>query len=212
MQRTIALLVGLLIAGVVVAGCGTPTSDTATAPVELIEPENTAQSADDAQANAADVDPATSEEGLGILNSDLPAQAIAATNERRAAVGCPALTPNPQLAVAAQRHAEDMAVRDYLNHTNPEGLAFFQRISETGYAWLKSGENIAAGTADANATVAQWEASPAHRDAMFDCTYTEVGIGYAFQENDQNNVVLPDGSRNGPFFHYWVMTLGQPAP
>ncbi len=138
-------------------------------------------------------------------------QVIALINEQRLAHGCPALTPHPLLAAAAQGHAEDMAVRNYLNHTTPEGVTFSQRISNTGYAWSHAAENILVGLNAPDAIVATWMSSPDHRSNILDCTLTEVAVGVAYQADDGADVVFPDGSIGGPFYYYWVMDLATPA-
>jgi uncharacterized protein YkwD len=138
-------------------------------------------------------------------------QIIALTNEQRAAHGCPALVPDPQLAHAAQLHSEDMAVRNYFSHTNPEGLSFTDRMTNSGYLWSNGAENIAAGLSAPQAVLAMWMNSPAHRAIILDCELREVGVGYALQLDDQPDVRLADGSIGGPFLHYWTQVLGVPA-
>jgi uncharacterized protein YkwD len=138
-------------------------------------------------------------------------QVIALVNAERSAYGCGPLVANPQLAVAAQRHAEDMAVRNYLHHTNLDGLTFGQRITNSGYSWLQAAENIAVGTDNPQTIVQLWMYSPTHRSALLNCAMTEVAVGVAYEANDQGNVVFPDGSIGGPFYHYWVMDMAAPA-
>jgi uncharacterized protein YkwD len=136
---------------------------------------------------------------------------LANINEQRAAAGCAPLVQNQQLIVAAQRHAEDMAVRNYLNHTNPEGVTFGQRIINAGYHWGYAGENIGVGSADPQVLINLWMQSQSHRATILDCRMTEVGIGYAYQANDGADVVFPNGNIGGPYFHYWVIDVAVPA-
>jgi uncharacterized protein YkwD len=208
MKQTTWLLTSLLMLSMFVAACAQAPDTAGT----LIEPETSTQSEEEARAALPEdgVDEETVEQGMGIMNSDKPAALLAELNNARAENGCPALTPAPLLAVAAQGHAEDMAVRNFLNHTNPDGIDFSQRITNAGYGWSASGENIAAGVSEPAQVLQLWLNSPAHREAMLNCGYTEAAIGYAFEQNDQGNVVLPDGSNQGPFLHYWVLNLATP--
>lgn len=43
-------------------------------------------------------------------------------NHERTSAGLGALTVHPNVRLAAQRYAEDMAVRNYFSHDSPEGL------------------------------------------------------------------------------------------
>lgn len=138
-------------------------------------------------------------------------QVIALVNQQRAAHGCAPLAPNPQLALAAQRHSEDMAIRNYFNHTTPEGLVFTDRIAQSGYAWGHAAENLTAYVNTPEAVVAVWMNSPPHRASMLDCNLRDVGVGVAYQEADQADVQMPDGSQSGPFFYYWTMDMATPA-
>lgn len=135
-------------------------------------------------------------------------------NEHRANHGCAPLTIDPtgRLAQAAQGHAEDMAIRNYLSHVNPEGLGFADRITATGYRWSSANENIAVGLDNPERVTETWMQSPRHRVNLLDCSVTEAGVGMAFQADDQADVALPNGSVSGPFYHYWVLVLAAPAP
>lgn len=221
MKRTVLLFACVCLLGGLLAACGEPAAEEAVPAGEttvsdeaasLIDPVNAEQSADEAAAAAPDeIDEELREQGLNVMSSDRTGEIVAEINNRRAEAGCPAVTPQPLLAIAAQGHAEDMAVRNYLNHTNLDGLPFSQRISNTGYAWLQSAENIAAGVGEPGSVVQMWMDSPQHRTNMLNCEMLEMGIGYAFQDTDQADVVLPNGSVSGPFMHYWVLNLALPA-
>jgi uncharacterized protein YkwD len=138
-------------------------------------------------------------------------QVIALTNEHRAAHGCPALVQNEQLAIAAQRHSEDMALSNYMSHTSPTGATFADRISGTGYAWSRAAENIAVGFASPAEVVHAWMNSPGHRANILNCELREVAVGVAHQMDDQADVRLDDGSVSGPFFYYWTQEFATPA-
>lgn len=44
--------------------------------------------------------------------------------------------------------------------------------------------------------------SPSHRANILDCTFTQIGVGYAFLANDPGNI--QDN-------HYWTQVFGTPA-
>ncbi|WP_282204860.1 CAP domain-containing protein [Kitasatospora fiedleri] len=84
---------------------------------------------------------------------------------------------NAKLATAALRHSEDMAARNFFDHTNPDGAGPQQRIDAVGYAWSGWGENIARGQKDAAAVMESWMNSPGHRANILNCKFTELGVG-----------------------------------
>ncbi len=55
------------------------------------------------------------------------------------------LTMHPSLRCAARVHALDMAARDYVMHTTPEGLGFADRAADAGFDLSVFGETLAAG-------------------------------------------------------------------
>jgi uncharacterized protein YkwD len=120
---------------------------------------------------------------------------IELTNEHRRAAGCANLTWNPALGLAAQRHAEDMAAKNYFSHKSRSGASFATRIRRAGYRYRLAAENIAAGQQSPEEVVATWMASPGHRVNILNCRLQHIGIG--FGENG--------GSSYGS---YWVQDFG----
>jgi len=106
-------------------------------------------------------------------------QVLDATNAERAANGCGPLRLDPLLNRAADGHSEDMAARDYFDHSDPEGRGPGVRIDAVGYPHRGWGENIAAGYGSAEAVVTGWMNSPGHRANILNCAFDEIGIGYA---------------------------------
>lgn len=98
-------------------------------------------------------------------------------NKQRVQNGCDPLTVDPRLVRAAQAHSEDMAARDYLDHTTPEGLTFRDRIRNAGFANPSTGENLARGPRDAADVVDRWMASPSHRLNIVNCDFSVTGVG-----------------------------------
>lgn len=104
---------------------------------------------------------------------------LQATNSQRSTAGAGALTLNSKLSQAAQAKANDMTTRDYWSHNTPDGEEPWVFIIDTGYSYLKAGENLAYGFATSNDTVTGWMNSPTHKANMLDVDYSEVGFGYA---------------------------------
>jgi uncharacterized protein YkwD len=98
-------------------------------------------------------------------------------NQRFAAAA--ALVLAPELNTAALRHARDMAARGVMGHEGSDGSNSADRIKLAGYAWLASGENVAAGLPDADAVVAAWLDSPGHCATLMQPDFTEMGIAFA---------------------------------
>ncbi|MFN0304232.1 MAG: CAP domain-containing protein [Burkholderiales bacterium] len=107
------------------------------------------------------------------------------------------LKANGRLDQAALAHAKDMAAHSTFSHDGRDGSAPAVRVSRAGYAWQATGENIAAGNASAEETVAGWLQSPAHCANIMDARFTELGVGFAVNEQSEMGI-------------YWVQAFGRP--
>jgi len=103
----------------------------------------------------------------------------------------PALRWNDQLAEAARRHADDMAVNRLYSHTGSDGSTVGMRAKDAGYSWSLVGENIAHGLTAPREVLQAWLDSPSHCKTLMAAEFTEMGL--ATQEG------------------YWVQTLGLPG-
>ncbi|MGW0945673.1 sigma-70 family RNA polymerase sigma factor [Streptomyces sp. NPDC002623] len=110
-------------------------------------------------------------------SSDLESQVIALVNKERATAGCGALTGDALLRKAAQGHSDDMAARDFFDHTNPDGADPGQRITAAGYRWSTYGENIAKGQQTAESVMTSWMNSEGHRANILNCDFKNIGVG-----------------------------------
>ncbi|MGW6025382.1 sigma-70 family RNA polymerase sigma factor [Streptomyces sp. NPDC055099] len=99
-------------------------------------------------------------------------------NAERAKSGCGPLTLNSKLDDAAQGHSDDMAERDFFDHTNPDGKDPGDRVTAAGYKWSTYGENIAAGQRTPAAVMDAWMNSSGHRANILNCSFKEIGVGY----------------------------------
>ncbi|MDQ1646081.1 MAG: hypothetical protein QOJ50_2265 [Cryptosporangiaceae bacterium] len=106
------------------------------------------------------------------------AQVVDMVNTERATAGCPPLTADPRLALAAQKHSDDMAAHGYFGHDSQDGRTPWDRIAAEGYP-AGSAENIAKGQPDAQTVMAAWLASAGHQDTIDDCGSTGIGVGLA---------------------------------
>jgi uncharacterized protein YkwD len=97
-----------------------------------------------------------------------------------------------QLRCAARLHSQDMAVRDFFDHTNPDGLDPWARVDLTAYTGNASGENIAQGYPDPAAVMEGWMSSPGHCSNIMNANNTELGVGYYGDDNYWTQVM---GSR-----------------
>ncbi|MGW6916099.1 sigma-70 family RNA polymerase sigma factor [Kitasatospora sp. NPDC054939] len=125
----------------------------------------------------------------------LERQVVDLVNAERAKVGCGPLRIEPKLRAAAQKHAEDMAARNYFDHSSPEGVRADARLNAAGYRWSQWGENLDRGPTAAPVVFSRWMDGGIHQSNMLDCAFKDVGIGIA----------------NGPSGLLWTQDLGTPA-
>jgi uncharacterized protein YkwD len=104
-------------------------------------------------------------------------------NAERAAHGLPSVAPSDKLALAAQRHTDDMVARDFFSHYAPAPAPFGEdpgdRISAADYNWGAYGENIAAGYRTPRSVMLGWMASEGHCTNILDPGFTQLGVGDA---------------------------------
>ena len=126
-------------------------------------------------------------------------EVLTAVNAYRAQSGLPAYTVNPQLALAAQAHANDMACNNLFVHTGSNGSTIQSRVKASGYIAAFSSENVYGSYPPLNGqgVVNWWKADktdPRHNLNLVSDTYIEIGVGYAFFNN----------------FGYYVIVFGTP--
>lgn len=112
---------------------------------------------------------------------DNPLQRLAVSvNAYRRDRALPALVFNPNLNLAAQTMAEDLARTGILEHHDSRGRNLRTRVDAAGYQnWRRITENLAMGTNTSDYTVAMWDQSPSHKQALNRADITEHGIGVA---------------------------------
>ncbi len=107
------------------------------------------------------------------------------------------LTWNDQLAEAALAHSQDMATRNYFDHTSPSGENPGARINRTGYVASTWGENIAAGYGSVEQAIQGWINSPGHCANIMNSNFTEFAVAIA-------------QSNTSTYGNYWTMVLAAP--
>lgn len=104
------------------------------------------------------------------------------------------LKMDPSLRCAARKHSADMAARDFFDHTNPDGELPWDRMGKAGYGgYSNAGENIAAGSPDAQGTMDQWLGSDGHCANIMSPNFQDIGVGY---------------SPGGQYGHLWTQVFG----
>jgi len=126
----------------------------------------------------------------------------ARSQERKCgSVTMPAVGPlkySAAIARAAQKHAEDMAVNKYFDHTSLDGSSFVDRLRAAGYQGDPAGENIASGYTTAQEAVRAWLNSPGHCRNLMERGFDDTGLGFATSDDPRYTVQVT----------YWVQNFG----
>ena len=108
------------------------------------------------------------------------------TNEARRQYHLAPLDKDNTLVVIARAHSDDMLVRNFFNHVNPDGKAPQDRIAPAySRTLVRTGENIWSGHGYdysdsklmARVIVDSWMTSPGHRANLLNPNYTHLGVG-----------------------------------
>jgi uncharacterized protein YkwD len=106
------------------------------------------------------------------------------TNAERKKEKLPPLAPSPLLFKVARAHSANMARQEKMDHYL-DGKKPKERVTESGYDWRYTGENLAFGDADVELEeiMQGWMKSEKHRDNIVSPRYTEIGLGLAKGED-----------------------------
>ena len=121
------------------------------------------------------------------------------TNQERQRNGLSELRYNKELEKSAQRHASDMAEKNYFSHDGLDGSDLKQRVGNTNYRYTNVGENLFWRTPDNDPAYAVqgWMESAGHRKNVLDPQFSEIGLGYAYDSSTSK--------------HYYVQVFGRPV-
>jgi uncharacterized protein YkwD len=105
--------------------------------------------------------------------------------------------PGLYLEQAANRHASDMQMHDFLSHTGSDGSTYITRVRAAGGMFTPSGEIIAKGPGGKNAiknVVAAWLESEGHAKILLDPRNSFCGAAYRLKNNEYKG-------------NYWVVVF-----
>lgn len=111
-----------------------------------------------------------------IAQSDYEDHVLRLVNQIRRRAGLSRLSRDERLRVAARKHSKDMAMRDFCDHVNPDGVTPPQRMSAAGYP-RPGAENVARGQSNAHAVMTAWMNSPPHRANILNPDFATLGVG-----------------------------------
>lgn len=115
--------------------------------------------------------------------STLERRAFDLINTQRRTRGQQPLAWDAELSRLARQHSENMARKDFFNHSTPSGQTMVDRARAQGVrGWSALGENIAynQGYDDPAGFVAErWMVSSKHRDNLLNARWTRSAIGVA---------------------------------
>jgi uncharacterized protein YkwD len=124
------------------------------------------------------------------------AELLQVVNEERAGRKLVPLAPSPTLSTLADFYACRLIEGGFFSHDDPfDHSTVDSRATDFGYAFLKIGENLAAGQHAPRQCLRDWLASPGHAANLFDPAFTEAGVAVKL------------GGEHGI---YWVLELGRP--
>lgn len=133
-------------------------------------------------------------EPIGRPDTSIQGAMLEVLNVYRVANGLDELLYSDTLEDAASYQARDLYVRDFFDHTNPDGEGPLDRAKLAGFCQPRSvGENIAMGYQSVDEVQIAWQNSPGHNANMLRTGYVFAGMGH---------YTAPNGVQ------YWVQVFG----
>lgn len=115
-------------------------------------------------------------------NENFQQELLELHNEERIRHGLKPLSLNKDLCKYSQKHAEKMALKKHMHHSN---LGQVEKI-EPNKNWDWRGENVAWGQKTADSVVRAWMLSPGHRWNILGTNFKQVGFGLARDSHGNN--------------------------
>lgn len=106
-------------------------------------------------------------------------EVVRLVNVERSKAGLPALQIDQEVSKVARLKSEDMATKNYFNHTSPTYGSPFEMLKKFNITYKTAGENIAKGQKTAESVVNAWMNSEGHRKNILSSSFTHIGVGYA---------------------------------
>ncbi len=111
-----------------------------------------------------------------IVRPDYEAEMLKMINEERRKHGLNPLRADPEMLRVARAHSQDMFVKGYFAHDDPEGKDPFDRMTAANIRFAAAGENLALAQTVEIAHVNLMN-SPGHRANILNPSFGRVGIG-----------------------------------
>ncbi len=171
------------------SACNSPDTEP-NSPTQSTPPQDTPASGNDAGTPPSDDSPPGPNGCMSDIDRDMLDQInLARSTARQCGAqlfpAAPPLVWNCTLAQVALDHSRDMGDHNFFSHTGSDGLSPSQRVTNAGYLWRATGENIAAGPDTVSEVMKGWLLSPGHCANIMKNTYTEVGA--ARYRNDRSD-------------------------
>lgn len=111
-----------------------------------------------------------------IAKPSFEAEMLDMVNAERAKEGLKPLKPDPEMTRVARAHSQDMFVRGYFAHVNPDGKDPFDRMRDHNVRFMTAGENLALAQTVRIAHNNLMN-SPGHRANIMNPSFGRLGIG-----------------------------------
>lgn len=116
---------------------------------------------------------------------------ITLTNNLRASVSAGNLAENQKLNQAAYAKVQDMFLKQYFAHRNPDGLGLDYFARQGGYSgYYVIGENLAVGYDTADGVMTAWQKSPTHYKNLVETVYRDIGVSMVGGEYKNKETVF----------------------
>ncbi len=131
------------------------------------------------------------------------------TNKERQARGVAPLIKDEELRQLARAYSNDMLVRRFFDHTNPDGVPFEERITDQynhrvfligENIWYSSGYHYSRVQQLAREIVDDWMNSPGHRENLLRPAFTHLGVGVSAR---QQSIRATQEFVRRPWFFWW---------
>jgi uncharacterized protein YkwD len=138
---------------------------------------------------------------------------LKAINEQRSLRNLVTLNTNVLLGGAAQYKTDDMQLRHYFAHVDPDGHYIWDKIVALGYTpYLQLGENLAIEFYDTDSLVSAWMNSPTHRENLLNEGFRDQGMGLTFGDSSQGQYHSAIANTFGALAAYQQPKTVSPAP
>ncbi|MER5417613.1 CAP domain-containing protein [Streptomyces virginiae] len=122
------------------------------------------------------VKPSANGKPTASITEQLAQQVVALTNTERLKHGCPPVSDDPRLTLAAKWHSDEMAAREYYGHYIPNRPDAGTRITSAGYNWSNWNQIINKGPTHSKTAMEGWIQTAGNRATVLNCSFRHVGV------------------------------------